>query len=482
MSATVNNLDEIKIDKSLFSEELLPKTGADKDWGIYNFVTLWMGAVHNIMSYMTVAGFFILGLNTKQVIAAVMLSAVIVSIFYVLNGIASAKYGVPFAILLRSVFGIKGSVISSLARGLIAGIVFFGTTSVVSAQAFDVLFNRIYPGYMSIGGGATVLGLPMYTALSFLIVWVVTVGLFLGGTKVLDKLGTISSPIIYVFIIGAAVWSINIAGGFSNVMNFVPQNANFTIPLFIACVSALVSNWAGPAVNIGDFTQRAKDVKSMAIGLPLGFIMSYVLFVITSVGLTAGTEIAFGQSIFNIVEALDKMDSSLSVIVLILALNLGATAFVVFANLMPSGLQLASLFPKKITVKTGGIITAILGVLILPWKLVETQATLFYFYSFIGSMFGPILGIMLSDFFIKKHQEITVASLYVEDEKDHKDAFNYNSIAMAVLGISFLVAMIGAFFQNVPLLKTINDFAFFSGLIVSFILYTISVQLKKGDN
>ena len=175
------------------------------------------------------------------------------------------------------------------------------------------------------------------------------------------------------------------------------------------------------------------------------------------------------------------MDSSLAVIVLILALNLGATAFVVFANLMPSGLQLASLFPKKISVKTGGIITAILGVVILPWKLVETQATLFYFYSFIGSMFGPILGIMLSDFFIKKNQEINVVSLYVEDESKHKDAFNYNTAAMVVLGISFLISMIGAFFPNVVLLKTINDFAFFSGLIVSFTLYTISIQLKKGD-
>lgn len=474
-----NNID---IDTSLFSKELLPKTGEDKNWGVYNFLTLWMGAVHNIMSYMTVAGFFILGLNTKQVISAVMLSAVIVSIFYVLNGVASAKYGVPFTMLIRSVFGIKGSQIPSLARGLVAGIVFFGTTSVVSAQAFDVLFNRIWPGYMSIGGGATILGLPIYTAISFLIVWVVTVVLFLGGTAVLDRLGAISSPIIYIFIIGAAVWAINIAGGVGNVLNFVPENAEFNIPLFIACVSALVSNWAGPIVNIGDFTQRAKDQKSMVIGLPLGFILSYVLFVITCVGLIAGTEIAFGESIFNIVEALDKMDSSLAVIILILALNLGATSFVVFANLMPSGLQLSSLFPKKITMERGGVLTAIIGVLILPWKLVETPETLFYFYSFIGSMFGPILGIMLSDFFIKNKQEINVESLYVADAKDHPEAKDYNSLAMIVLGISFTISMSGAFLQNIPLLVTINDFAFFSGLITSFILYTTTILLNKGEN
>ncbi|MFD1901846.1 cytosine permease [Enterococcus termitis] len=107
-----------------YSADLLPKTGADKNWGVFNYVTLWMGAVHNILSYMTVAGFFLLGLNTKQVLSAVMLSALIVSIFYVLNGVASAKYGLPFPMLLRSVFGVKGAIIPALCRGLIAGVVF----------------------------------------------------------------------------------------------------------------------------------------------------------------------------------------------------------------------------------------------------------------------------------------------------------------------------------------------------------------------
>lgn len=475
------DVKDLKIDRSIYSDELLPKSGSEKNWGVYNFATVWMGAVHNIMSYMTVAGFFILGLNSKQVVVAVLISAVLVSMFYVLNGVASAKYGVPFTILVRSVFGIKGAIIPSLARGLIAGIVFFGTTSVVSAQAFDVLFERVMPGYMSIGGTTTLLGLPIYTAISFVIVWIVTVGLFLGGTKVLDKLGAISSPIIYVFIIGAAVWAINIAGGFNNVINFVPENATFNIPLFIACVSALTSNWAGPMVNQGDFTQRAKDVKSMAIGLPLGFILSYLLFIVTCVGLIAGTEIAFGQSIFNIVDALNRMNSTIAVVVLILALNVGAISFVVFANLMPAGLQLNSLFPKNISVKMGGVLTAIIGFLILPWKLVETQQTLFYFYSFIGSMFGPILGIMLSDFFIKRKGEINIESLYVSDEKEHPEAVNYNKAAMIVLAVSFAISMAGAFFDSVTFLKTINNFAFFSGLITSFIGYTVLTKIEKEE-
>lgn len=464
-----------------YSEDLLPKDQEARDWGISKFATLWMGSVHNILSYMTVAGFFLLGLNSKQVISAVMVSAVIVSFFYVINGVASAKYGIPFTMLLRSVFGVKGAIIPAFARGLIAGVVFFGIQSVVTAQAFDVIFERLFPGYMSIGNGANFLGLPIYTAISFILVWVVTVGLFMGGTKVLDKLGTYASPIIYVFIIGAAVWAISIAGGMSNVLNYAPENATFSWPIFIACVSALVSNWAGPIVNIGDFTQRAKNLKSMVIGLPLGFILSYVLFAITCVGLIAGTQIAFNKPIFNIVDAIDMMNSNLAVITLILALNLGATSFVVFGNLFPAGLQLSSLYPKNINVVKGGLITAVIGVLILPWKLVENQETLFYFYSFIGSMFGPITGIMLSDFFIKRKQKIDLSKIYIGTSTSSNPVNNYNKLAIITLIISFSLPMSGSIFRSVPLLVYINDFAFFSSLIVSFLLYTILTMINRKE-
>lgn len=456
------------IDYTTVGEELRPKTVEERDWGIGKFTTLWMGSVHNILSYMTVAGFFLLGLNSKQVLAAVMTSAVIVSFFYVANGIASAKYGIPFTMVLRSVFGVKGAIIPSLARGLIAGMVFFGTQTFVTAKTFDVIFSRIFPGYLAIGGDATLLGLPIYTVISFVLTWVITIGLFMGGTKVIDKLGTYASPVVYVFIIGATWWAINIAGGLDNVLNYSPDNANFNGVLFITCVSALVSNWAGPIVNMGDFTQRAKDLKSMIIGLPLGFIASYVLFALACVSLFAGTAIAFPEmQNFDIVMAINQMESSLAVIVLIMALNLGATAFVIFGNLFPAGLQLTSLAPKLFNVKTGGLLTGIVGVLILPWKIIDN---LFLFYSFIGSMFGPIAGIMLSDFFIKRKRQLSLTQIYAPEGS--AASIDYNKRAVIVLGISFSLSMAGAFFPEVALLKLLNDFAFFSGLISSFVLYT----------
>ncbi|WP_042477448.1 NCS1 family nucleobase:cation symporter-1 [Bacillus ndiopicus] len=465
-----------------YAEDLLPKTPKQRDWKMSNYVTLWMGAVHNIMSYMTVAGFFALGLNTKQVLLAVMLSAIIVSFFYVVNGYSASKYGVPFAMLLRDSFGVKGAIIPALCRGLVAGIVFFGTTTVVGAESLNVIFARFFPSYMELGGDFNIFGLNLPTMISYAILWVITVLLFLGGMKFLGKFGNWASPIVYIFIIGAAVWAINIAGGFGPILDYVPANPDGSILVFIACVSALVSNWAGPVVNMADFTHRAKSPKDVIIGLPLGFILSYVLFAITCVGLIAGTEIAFGEPIFNIVYALDKMESTFAVVVLILALNVGAISFVVYANLLPSGLQMSALLPKVFTIKSAGILTAVIGTIILPWKLVESANTLFYFYSFIGSIFGPIAGIMLSSFYIHRKRELNLDNIYVPQGSNGEYKNGYNPIAMIVLAISFILPMSGAFLQSVPFLVTLNKFAFFSGLIVSFVLYTIlSTTMKKSN-
>lgn len=483
-------MDQTTLDKKYdeyksygYGEDLLPKKPDQRDWGMSNYVTLWMGAVHNIMSYMTVAGFFILGLNTIQVLFAVMLSAIIVAGFYALNGYSASKYGLPFAMLLRDSFGVKGAIIPALIRGLVAGLVFFGTTTVVGAQSLNVIFARFIPNYMTLGGDFNVLGLDVPTMISYAILWAVTVLLFLGGMKVLGKFGNWSSPVVYVFIIGAAIWAINIAGGFGPILDYVPANPTSSPLVFIACVSALVSNWAGPVVNMADFTHRAKSPKDAMIGLPVGFILSYILFAITCVALIAGTEIAFGDPIFNIVHAIDKIENTFAVVVLILALNVGAIAFVVFANLLPSGLQMSSLFPKVFNVKTAGVLTAIVGTLILPWKLVESTTTLFYFYSFIGSIFGPIAGIMLSSFYIHRKRILNLDNIYVAPGNKGEYENGYNPVAMAVLAVSFILPMSGAFLKGVPFLVKMNDFAFFSGLIVSFILYTIfSKTLKSGQS
>ncbi|MNJ39470.1 putative allantoin permease [compost metagenome] len=88
-------------------------------------------------------------------------------------------------------------------------------------------------------------------------------------------------------------------------------------------------------------------------------------------------------------------------------------------------------------------------------------------------MYGPIAGIMLASFYIQHKKRLEMSQIYVKPGDDGGYTGGYNRIAVIVLIISFLIPMSGVVFTNVPLLVTLKDFAFFSGLIISFVLYTL---------
>lgn len=462
-----------------YSEEVLPLSPAERTWGTKNFVTVWMGPIHNILSYFTVVGFFALGLNALQVVAAILIAALIVSAGYVLNGRAAAKYGIPFAMQVRDVFGVKGAVVPAMIRGLVAGLVFFGLTTISSAQALDIVLDRIIPGYLQFGGGATVFGLGIPTLVSYLVMTAITVVLYLAGQKFIDTFSNWASPAVWVLMVVGLFLAVGNAGGVANVLSYHPMpDTPVTVVAFITCVSMLVSNWAGPIVNVADFTRNAKSLSDPVRGFPLGMIVSYLLFAAVTVGFMASlSAVSGGEVDVNkptiFVDAINSIGNPFVVILLILAMNVGATAFVVFGNMLPAGLQLTAQFPKLFSVKTGGLVAAVVGTLILPWKFVENTTMLYLFYSFIGSMFGPIAGIMLASYYFERKKVLDLDAIYTEPGSNGAYSGGTNWRAVGVLAVSFVITMAGKVFTGVPLLVTINSWAFFSGLAIGFVGYLL---------
>ncbi|QIK64325.1 allantoin transporter [Leucobacter viscericola] len=472
-----------------YVDDVLPIRPMDRTWKVPQFITVWMGPIHNILSYFTVMTFFALGLNAWQVVGAILTAAVIVSVGYVLNGQAAAKYGVPFAMQVREAFGHKGALIPTWIRGIIAGFMFFGITSVSSAQAFDVVFDTIFPGFLQIGGGAEFLGLPIPTLISYVITWVITVGLFLAGQKFLGKFSTWANPVVYVLVVIAVVLAVINAGGLGETFSVRVVDSPVTPIIFITCVSMLVSNWAGPIVNTGDYTRNAKSLRAPAIGFPIGVIGSYLLFALVAVSFVASLQVATNGN-FDInrpgvfVEAINSIGNPFVVVVLIIAMNVGAVAFVVFGNMLPAGLQLAAQLPKFFTVKRGALLTAVIGTLILPWQFVENTNMLFLFYSIIGSLFGPIVGIMLSSYFIERRRRVDIPGIYADyrgGERGSLPAYNWRAIA--VLAISFVLTMSGRLpgVSSIEFFAQVNNLAFFSGLIIGFVGYTLTLLAGRRN-
>ncbi|EPH8394162.1 cytosine permease, partial [Escherichia coli] len=168
-----------------YSEDLLPKTQSQRTWKTFNYFTLWMGSVHNVPNYVMVGGFFILGLSTFSIMLAIILSAFFIAAVMVLNGAAGSKYGVPFAMILRASYGVRGALFPGLLRGGIAAIMWFGLQCYAGSLACLILIGKIWPGFLTLGGDFTLLGLSLPGLMTFLLFWLVNVGIGFGGGKVL---------------------------------------------------------------------------------------------------------------------------------------------------------------------------------------------------------------------------------------------------------------------------------------------------------
>ena len=463
-------LNREQLKKEGFNDDILPTKPEERKWSIGNYATVWMGSVHNIPNYIAVGGLFALGLSVGQVFAAIMIASIVISAVMVLNGRAGSKYGLPFAMLIRSSFGTKGAMVPGILRGVIAAIMWFGFQTYAGSQALSILIAKIWPSFLTLGGDWNLLGLSLPALISFLIFWLFNVALIYGGMNFLGKFTNILSPLVYIVFVGMAIWAIKLAGGIGPILAYTSSGVSGNpVVVFIAAMTAIIAAWAAPMVSVSDFTRLASSTRSQAIGQTAGLVVTYLLFAIASISIIVGSEIAFGTPIWNVLDVVARFDSTFAIAISVLTLCLTTLSVNVTGNIVPAGYQLASLFPKKLTFKSGATIAAVIGILVLPWKLMENATSIFTFLNIISGLLAPITGVMLAHYFVISKTELHLGELYSKKGKyNYKNGFNHNAIITLV--IAGALCLIGNF---VPFFKPLYDMSWFVGIISAFILYSL---------
>lgn len=473
----MEELNREQLKREGFNDDILPTKPEERSWSIGNFASVWMGSVHNIPNYIAIGALFALGLSVGQVFAAIMSASVIISAVMVLNGRAGSKYGLPFAMLIRSSFGTKGAMVPGILRGVIAAIMWFGFQTYAGSQALSILIAKMWPPFLTLGGNWNFLGLSLPALISFLIFWLFNVALIYGGMKFLGKFTNILSPIVYFVFGGMAIWAIKLAGGVEPILAYTGTGVSGNqVVVFIAAVTAVIAAWAAPMVSVSDFTRLASSTKSQAIGQTVGLVVTYLLFAVASISIIVGSEIAFGTPIWNVLDVVARFDSTFAIAVSVLTLCLTTLSVNVTGNIVPAGYQLASLFPKKLTFKSGATIAAVVGILVMPWKLMENATSIFTFLNIIGGLLAPIAGVMLAHYYVVSKSEIDLGELYSKNGKyNYKNGFNEN--ALITLVVSGVLCLIGNF---VPFFEPLYDMSWFVGIISAFVLYSL-LEMRRAN-
>jgi len=273
-----------------------------------------------------------------------------------------------------------------------------------------------------------------------------------------------------VYIVALFIWAVVKAGGLGPIVSTPGKFNTFGefFPIFIPSLTGMIGFWATLSLNIPDFTRFGKDQKSQVWGQAIGLPSSMGIFSLLGVLISSATIVIYGEAIWDFTVLMSKFENPIVVAITLLCVVFATLTTNIAANVVSPANDFAKIAPKYISFNKGALITGIIGILIMPWKLLaDPNLYIFTWLNTYAGFLGPIAGIIIVDYFILRKKNLVLADLYLEKGTyTYAKGFNINAIIAVALGI--IVAVIG---KIIPGLKILFDYAWFVGLIVAFFVY-----------
>jgi NCS1 family nucleobase:cation symporter-1 len=466
----------------LFNADLAPVSMAGRKWGVFSFAALWISMSACIPTYMLASSLIGGGMNWWQAVLTIFLGNLIVLAPMILNAHVGTRYGIPFPVYCRAAFGTRGANVPAILRALVA-CGWFGIQSWIGGEAIYKIGAVVF--HLTVVPATNWFGITSGQFLCFLLFWSINMWVIYRGIDTIRFLLNIKAPLLIALGLLLLAWAYNAAGGFGPILSQPsqfdagqPQAGKFWAYFFPA-LTGMVGFWATLSLNIPDFSRYAKSQRDQALGQALGLPLTMALYAFIGVAVTSATTIIYGAPIWNPVDVLTRFQNPVVLVMAMLALCIATLATNIAANVVSPANDFSNLAPQKISFRTGGFITGIIGVLMMPWKLVaDPSGYIFTWLIAYGALLGPIGGILIADYFVYRRRQLNVAALYkTGGEYSFTNGVSY--VALVSLVLAVLPGLPG-FLANVkllnaesapPLLLDLYNYAWFIGFALAFVLY-----------
>src|SRR6266516_429275 len=487
IAITQRDFEELRKDVSsspLWNKDLAPTTIKERTWSTWNIAALWIGMSVVITTYTLAGGFIEAGMNWWQAMITILLGNTIVLIPMMLNAHAGTKYGVSFPVLCRASFGTKGANIPAILRAIVA-CGWFGIQTWIGGTAIDALFSVMSTSWAHLMGDAMIMGVAVHTWIAFFLFWGIQVFIILKGVEGIKHLETWSAPLLLAGGLSLLVCASWRAGGLGHVLTessrLQKEHNNFW-SIFPASLTAAVGYWATLSLNIPDFTRYAKSQKSQMIGQALGLPLTMTAFAFIGVAVTSATLLIYGQAIPDPVELMKQFDSVTVILFATVVIFAAQLTTNMAANVVSPSNDFSNLNPKLISYVTGGLITALIGIVMMPWKiLASVGAYVFTWLVGYSALMGAIAGILICDYWLLRRQRLSLAGLFdPQGRYSYSGGFNWRAIVALVIAIAPVVpgflhaATIPGFngkFENPSFFDTLYTYAWFVTFALGFGIY-----------
>lgn len=467
-------------DSPLWNNDLAPTTIAERTWSVYNIAALWIGMSVVISTYMLASGLISQGMTWWQALLTILLGNLVVLLPMVLNAHAGTKYGVSFPVLCRASFGTLGANIPGLLRAAVA-CGWFGIQTWIGGTALDALLVASFKGWESIGG---------HVWISFAIFWGVQVAILIRGMDGIKFLEAWGAPLL---LLGGALmllWAVRAAGGVGGMLSGAAklqadgQHQSFW-RIFWPGLTANIGYWATLSLNIPDFTRYSRSQRSQMLGQALGLPTTMLAFSFIGAAVTSATVVVYGTPIWDPVALVSKFGSPVIVIFAMLVIMVAQITTNMAANVVAPATGISNLNPKRINFLAGSLITAVIGIAMMPWRVMQTAGD-YIFTWLIGysSLMGALGGILICDYWVIRRQELLLSELFNPvGVYCYRNGTNWRAVVALVFSIlpvipGFVRAAMtpGGVVSHPGFFDTIYTYAWFVTFGLSFLIYRVLMR------
>ncbi|PSN66086.1 hypothetical protein BS50DRAFT_406455 [Corynespora cassiicola Philippines] len=476
----------------LYNHDLKPVEKARREWGAWNFVGFWVADSFNINTWMISSSQIVDGLSWWQSWLCVWLGYSIAACFVCLTGRIGAKYHISFPVVGRASFGIWGSLWPVFNRAAMACI-WYGVQAWIGGTCVYLMIRSIWNDWRDESDGASggiKNGIPSSGTntvhfVSFFLFWLGSLPAIYPPVHKIRHLFTAKAITVPIAGIAFFVWAVVRAKGLGPIVHQPGTLQGSALGwMMVRGIMSAIANFATLIVNDPDFARFARKPRdalwSQLFTIPLGFAVTSFIGIIVS----SSSTVIFGQAIWNPLDLLEQFleeggsAQRFGVFVISAAFTLAQLGTNIAANSVSAGTDMTALAPRWISIRRGGYICALVGLVMCPWNLLKTTNSFTTYLSAYSVFLSSIAGVMVCDYYWVRRGYLQVKDLYSGKSTGpyyFTWGISLRAYAAYIAGILInVVGFAGAIGRDVPVgAKRIYDLNFFAGFIIAGGVYKI---------
>jgi len=250
------------------------------------------------------------------------------------------------------------------------------------------------------------------------------------------------------------------------------------VAAFLGITGTMIAYFAAVVINYGDFSRFVKTQKDMKFGNFVGLPLNVAFFSFIALFVTAGTVVLFGEKLTNPADIIERVDALPLTIIAAVTFFAATVGINLVANFVPPAYDLANLWPSKIDFRIGGLITAVAAFFVgALWVSVISSIGIAGFVNTLGAILAPVYGIMVTDYYLVKKQQLDIQQLFSSDPsgKYFYDK-GWNKKALIAFGLGAIFSISSVWY---PPLSFLSGYAWVIGAILGAVFY-YAIMPKNG--